>query len=257
MKKSFLVFIYIFVISLPVYAQLSQLEFEEISNKPKIEVVPDALTDSEGVPGSIEEAERKEREAMEAMVRKNQKEQKQANPVQAQKDIEQAEPEKKVIEKASYKGLQVPIASYGIDYTLLPPKLRGPIVDEGSENLITSNSSWPKGRKGSCSQPRNESGFLKKSESLQEVFTRFSGSNDYYDILNSEICSERCDDGINEPFISSVLFSKGSNARLTLRSVDKGCFFQLNKNKEMKWKVQKIDSVVCSCISKRMLKSAK
>lgn len=237
MRKSFLTLATFLICSLA-YAQLSQLEFEEANSKPKpkIKLVPDALVDIKEFPTSIEEAERKEREAMQLL--KKQKEKK---------------VETKKITKATYKGLQVYLKGYGIDYSLLPPSLKGPQVNEKSANLIASDIKWPKGKKGSCAQPRNEQGFLKKSESLQEVFKRFSGSNDYYEILNSEICSERCEEGINEPFISSVSFNPEDSARITLRSVDSKCFFQLDKNKESKWKVLNINSIVCSCISKRTL----
>jgi hypothetical protein len=227
----------------PAHAQLSQLEFDNPDDEVKPLVEKEIIKGA--TPGSIEEAEQREREAMELLLRK---EREKNNPPPVVKPT--VAPTPAVVGKADYKGLEVTLDSVPPEYRSLPPRIKGPFTDDKNESLITSNISWKSDSKGDCGKAATEEEYFKKALSMSQLLEKFSGTSDYYELLNSEVCQSVCDSEKEVSEISYMRLGSGATSRLIIPLMESNCRFQLEKDSGVRWLVMRVKSVTCSCFSK-------
>lgn len=225
------------------HAQLSQLEFDE----PDVDVkaLEEKIPPSSDLPSSIEEAERAEREAMELLL-------KQKNEKNTPAPVVEEEVLEPIIGNADFKGLEIPLDKVAREYRALPPRVKGPFTDDKTEHLITSQITWKSNSKGDCGKAANEAEYFKKALSLSMLLEKFSGTSDYYELLNAEVCQPRCDLEKEVPEISYMRLSSGSTSRLIIPLMESNCRFQLEKDTNTRWMMMKVKSITCSCFSKKV-----
>lgn len=128
------------------------------------------------------------------------------------------------------------------------PRSKGPWVDPGSKNRITSRYAWPKPKAGGCGDAVLSKAVQVKAQSLKEVLFRFTGADEYYDKLNQRFCISRCYAEGNKRGVLSGLAVSSSN-RGGFSFVEEGgfCRYALVKS-GLHWPNLNGQKVVCSCL---------
>ena len=142
------------------------------------------------------------------------------------------------------------------DEALIVPKLRvGPLADKSNDSAITSKTIWQRGGSKSCRSPQKVADVCLQAAALKEVLSRYTGSEDFYQLH----CSEQCESSDEEMRAVSFKISKEDESKYNFNILDevRECKYQWSKPRSSRWGLQYLSSVTCTCLPKNCLKQSR
>lgn len=132
-----------------------------------------------------------------------------------------------------------------VDNYLITPRLRGPRVDRGSENTITSKARWTFKRSGggSCAQPGSPALMARKIEALKEVLNRFTGNDDFYDSQ----CSQKCADPKQTSVLAGLEISRSKITDFDIDQKGIDCVYRIQRKAGTAWQTLQRSTSTCLC----------
>ncbi len=119
---------------------------------------------------------------------------------------------------------------------------KGPVVDLGDANKITSLASWKKS--GRCKDITSKEQLCKKSKAISEVLTRFTGKE-----MHSTIrCDAKCAKKNEKSRMTSITFRNISNGTFQFVEQADGCHYELARSSETAWPSLEIGKITCECL---------
>jgi hypothetical protein len=127
----------------------------------------------------------------------------------------------------------------------IPPRLKGPFVDEMNASSITSKQSWaPLGK--SCLELSSTAELCGRAKALKEVLNRYSGSDDFYDFQCKNECSQKADIAR----LVDLTLPEITPAVLRTVAIDKQCHLRIQNLSDQRWLLLTAASGTCACLPK-------
>ena len=246
MKQLFFIFL---ILPFTANAQLNQLEFDiekATASSAKSAATPDIVNqmiqEETKIPKNAAEAEAMEREAIERAKNKSKTSASSAPSVAATSSSSGSETAARFNFSGDLVNLKPQDGSAQI-----PPRLKGPFVDESNDSAITSRQSWALPKNKDCGSVADEKSYIEKSIALKEMLYRFSGNTDYLDLAASNVCAKHCQEGFHIATPSDLRIEQGGSATFSVAVIGNACHYILEKQKEKPWKLIKAVGLVCNC----------
>jgi len=136
----------------------------------------------------------------------------------------------------------------GAEYAFFSPRVKGPRTDVKNPDSITSRTAWstPEGMK--CSEIESAVRLGVKARAVREILRRYTGSNDYYDALNSKICSPYCEENKAKSILSGIEIVNLRGGAFRIEDDDGSCRYKLTRREDRHWSIYRAKKVVCHCL---------
>ncbi len=130
-----------------------------------------------------------------------------------------------------------------IESPFIAPRLKGPFVDEGRENKITTVNGWLQEGPGGCARVERPETVCRKAAALRELLYRFSGSDGFF----AQQCSQTCDSGLKS--VPTGLYIRGDSAgSFNIVFENHQCRYQTERAADGRWLALQATKVTCSCL---------
>jgi len=131
----------------------------------------------------------------------------------------------------------------------LIPRLKGPFVDQNDKNAISTSESWKKG-KGGCADVHTEEALAKKSRSLKELMSKFTGNDDFFESQ----CPQNCLHTDEIAVLTAFAVKTVPDGEYKMAEANGNCSYQIRSTAQpAHWQMLEGERGVCSCLPKSAL----